>query len=87
MTRFLVLALLAFLLWLGLERGARKIGDALRGPLPGPRGVPDEPRASVETLERCPTCGSFFPGSRGVRSGERTFCSERCREAREGGPA
>lgn len=79
MLRFLVLFLLALLLWLALERGldrllrsgSRDRGERFRGPR--------HPPAASHQLIRCEGCGVHVPSGRAARRGGRSLC-ERCRK-------
>jgi hypothetical protein len=78
MTRLLLLVVLAYLAWLGVESlmGRLRISAGVtRRPL---RPQPPETGATSETLVRCAGCGVHVPRSRAVGESE-VFCSEDCR--------
>jgi uncharacterized protein len=82
MLRLLALALVAYLVFRGLESLLRQVrvippGQARpNGPAAAPRKAPE----SVETLVRCAGCGVHVPRSRAVTAADgETYCSEDCR--------
>jgi hypothetical protein len=79
MFRILLLVLIAYLVWLGIE----SLLDRLSGGAPARRDRPARPSpetsSTIETLVRCAGCGAHFPRSRTLTAGGKTFCSEECR--------
>ena len=81
MTRWVLLVLLAVLVWQGLERivAALRSGSLL-GPT-APQPGPPPPARPVETLVRCAACGTYVPRARAVPgAGAESYCSEPCRD-------
>jgi uncharacterized protein len=85
MIRLLLLVVIAYLVWLGIESLLGRLRAAagftarpLRPPgtPPGPAPAPSD---SVETLVRCAGCGIHVIRSRALTVGGRAFCSEECR--------
>ena len=72
MGRFLVLALLLFILWMAVGNFVQKLRAAVSGDAP----------PSPEILLPCAACGTFVPASRVVPGkGAEVYCSEECRMA------
>jgi hypothetical protein len=83
MIRLLLLVVIAYLVWLGIEsllnRLRGSIGATVR-PLRPPRAPgQDTGQITETTLVRCDGCGAHFPRSRILTAGGETFCSEECR--------
>lgn len=77
MTKLLLLASLAYLVYLGLE----SLMGRLRLPASAsrPSAPPGKPEPSGDTLVRCAGCGTHVPSSRALAGGEgELFCSEGC---------
>lgn len=87
MTRWLLLLLLAVLVWQGLERivGALRAGGQLGPTSPEPgRRSPERP---VETLVRCAACGTHVPRARALTGTDaESYCSPECRANGPRGP-
>jgi hypothetical protein len=90
MGRFLVLALLLYVLWLAVESFMQKLraassSGAFRPQAPAARsGAAPSP----EILLACAACGTYVPVSRAVPGqGTEVFCSEECRAQGSGGKA
>lgn len=75
--RFLLFAILAFVLW-------RLLWSGLKGMLEGMGYQPPGGKGQSVGLVRDPVCGTFVLPSRALTSGTgantRYFCSEKCRE-------
>jgi hypothetical protein len=82
MTRLLLLVVIAYLVWLGIERLLDKLRVAAgvtARPLRPPAPPPDSP-SGAETLVRCAGCGVHVLPSRTLTAaGGQRFCSEECR--------
>jgi len=85
MGRFLVLALLLYILWMAVGSFMQKLKAAVStGALrpPEPPAVPGAAPPSPEILLPCAACGTFVPASRAVAGkGAEVYCSEECRMA------
>ena len=84
LTRFLLWALLLFLVFRAVGRLIRGIGDGARGSTTGAgRRRTAEPPAG-ELMVRDPVCGTFVVPSRALshrdRNGTQYFCSDTCRQ-------
>jgi hypothetical protein len=82
MIRLLLLVVIAYLVWLGIEsllNRLRGAGGVTVRPLRPPRAAGQGTGQITETLVRCAGCGSHFPRSRTLTAGGETFCSEECR--------
>jgi hypothetical protein len=85
MGRFLVLALLLYILWMAVGNFMQKLKSAvstsaLRPPQPPAVRSGAAPPAP-EILLPCAACGTFVPASRVVAGkGAEVFCSEECRK-------
>lgn len=84
MFRLLLLVVIAYLVWLGIESLLSRLrvsGGASARPLRPPQasGPPSRTSSDVETLVRCSECGAHFPRSRILTAGGKPFCSEECR--------
>jgi len=84
MTRLLVLVLIAYLVWQGVERLLDRWRALQSGPprASRPTAVPPSRASSAdtaETLVRCAGCGVHVPRSRTLTSGGELYCSEECR--------
>ncbi len=72
MGRFLVLALLLFILWMAVGNFVQKLRAAVSGDAPPAQDI----------LLPCAACGTFVPASRVVAGkGAEVYCSEECRMA------
>ncbi|HSS76255.1 MAG TPA: hypothetical protein VLV54_05870 [Thermoanaerobaculia bacterium] len=86
MGRFLVLALLLYILWMAVGNFMQKLRaavstGALRSLEPPAVRSGDAPPAP-EILLPCAACGTFVPASRAVPGkGVKVYCSEECRMA------
>jgi hypothetical protein len=86
MGRFLVLALLLYILWMAVGSFMQKLKaavstGALRSPEPPTVRSGAAPPAP-EILLPCAACGTFVPASRAVAGkGAEVYCSEECRMA------
>jgi hypothetical protein len=89
MIRLLLLVVIAYLVWLGIESLLNRLRGSV-GATVRPLRPPGPPRDSgqgtgqgsgqiTETLVRCAGCGAHFPRSRTLTAGRETFCSEECR--------
>jgi hypothetical protein len=84
MGRFLVLALLLYILWMAVGNFMQKLRaavstGALRPPQP-PAVRSGAAQPLPEILLPCAACGTFVPASRVVAGqGAEVFCSEECR--------
>jgi hypothetical protein len=83
MIRLLLLVVIAYLVWLGIESLLGRLRAAagftarpLRPPGPPPGSAP---AGGIETLVRCAGCGTHVIRSRALTVGGRAFCSEECR--------
>jgi hypothetical protein len=77
MTRFLAIALVLVVLWLGWQnlKLRLRLGWTVRT-----AEMPGKPRAEVaETLVRCSACGTHVLRSRALAGGSELYCSEECR--------
>jgi hypothetical protein len=84
MTRLLLLMLIAYLVWRGIESllsQVRLSGGATARPIrPGPQTPPPAGPQVVEPLVRCAGCGTHVLRSRTLTAaGGVFFCSEECR--------
>jgi len=84
MTRLLLLVLIAYLVWQGVERLLERWRALQSGPPRASRPTavpPHRPRSAdtVEPLVRCAGCGVHVPRSRTLTTGGRLYCSEECR--------
>ena len=84
LTRFLLWALLLFVVFRAVGRLIRGIGEGARGTTGrGSRGRAAEPPKG-ELMVRDPVCGTFVVPSRALshrdRSGTHFFCSDTCRQ-------
>jgi YHS domain-containing protein len=84
LTRFLLWALLLFVVFRAIGRLIRGIGEGASGTAGrGPRGRAADPPKG-ELMVRDPVCGTFVVPSRALsyrdKNGTQCFCSEKCRQ-------
>jgi len=82
MARVLLLLVIAYLVWLGIESLLNRLrafgSPAVRRT--GPRRAPPAQDAQgIETLVRCTACGVHVARSRILTQGGAPYCSEECR--------
>lgn len=83
MARLLLLVVIAYLVWLGIEsllNRLRAFGapPARRTGAPR-RETPAQDARAIETLVRCTACGVHVARSRILTQGGEPYCSEECR--------
>jgi len=80
MTRLLLLAVIAYLVWLGIESLLDRLRALGAGPRPPRASQPGGADAVTLSLVRCAGCGTHLPRSRALSGGGgEPFCSEECR--------
>ncbi|HEY2737151.1 MAG TPA: PP0621 family protein [Thermoanaerobaculia bacterium] len=82
MGRVLLLLVIAYLVWLGIESLLNRL-RAFTAPAvrrTGPRrATPTQDAQGIETLVRCTACGVHVARSRILTQGGAPYCSEECR--------
>ena len=87
MGRLLLLLVLSYLVWLGIEsllNRLRAVGTGSPRPGAGPRRTAppkdaNDAKTGIETLVRCAGCGVHVARSRILTQGGEPYCSEECR--------
>ena len=89
LARFLLWALLLFLVGRTIRRFLAGIAQGAAAPRPGAQR-PSGPPATGELMVRDPVCGTFVLPSRSTSKRDKTgthhFCSDTCRQAYKGAP-
>jgi uncharacterized protein len=84
LTRFLLWAVLAFMVWRTIRRFLAGIAQGA-APSPPRPSRPSGPPATGELMVRDPVCGTFVLPSRASstrdKAGTHYFCSDTCRQA------
>ncbi|HEX3530517.1 MAG TPA: PP0621 family protein [Thermoanaerobaculia bacterium] len=81
MTRVLLLMVIAYLVWLGIESLLNRLRAFGAPPAhrTGPRRAASNDAQGIETLVRCTACGVHVSRSRILTQGGEPYCSEECR--------
>jgi len=83
MARVLLLLVIAYLVWLGIESLLNRLrafgAPAARRTGPPRRAAAANDGRGIETLVRCTACGVHVSRSRILTQGGEPYCSEECR--------
>ena len=83
MARLLLLVVIAYLVWLGIESLLNRLrafgAPSARPAGPRRRATPAKEGTGIETLVRCAGCGVHVARSRILTQGGEPYCSEECR--------